>query len=106
MRVSRLLRRGLPFGLFSLLLLNTALGCWCGRDHNTADAALTAHYPGHVGCPPGSHGKPWWADHAKALHKSRDPAAGHASVPIEARSFVRVAGSAPAVRQKPTLGKE
>ncbi len=29
------------------------------------------HRPGHIGCPPGSHGKPWGADHGRMFKDAK-----------------------------------
>ena len=34
-------------------------------------APVAGHNRFHVNCPPGSHGKPWSADHAKAFNAGR-----------------------------------
>ena len=88
------LGRLLPFVVIALLVLNTALGCWCGQ-HSLSDP--TTAVADHVNCPPGSHGKPWWADAGKALVASRQRlhSAATPGGSLEARSFVRAAHVSP-----------
>jgi hypothetical protein len=48
------------------------------------------HRPGHIGCPPGSHGKPWSADVGRKLNDAlsrRDQPAGNSPTTLADRAL-------------------
>lgn len=68
-------------------LLGLSVATLAGGAAYLALAAFSAepaaqHKPGHIGCPPGSHGKLWGADHGRmfkdALRSRRDGATADA----------------------------
>lgn len=97
MAVMKWLRRILPVGLLTLMVLNTAFGCWCGQPHSEPAPSPVVHNVNHVSCPPGSHGQPRWAVSGKALLASRQTRGGADLEPVprnalEERSLVRASG--------------
>ena len=96
MDITKQMQQLLPMGLIGVALLNTIIGCPCGQSHADTATAIQ-HDPSHVNCPPGSHGKPRWADQGKALMAARLTRPNAFSGPVgkdtlETRSLVRVAG--------------
>lgn len=58
------MRRAARIGIAGALLAGIGVLAAAGVLALSADPAAQ-HMPGHVNCPPGSHGKLWGADHGR-----------------------------------------
>lgn len=80
--------RGAIVGLAAVTV--TAAGAFLAFATFSADPGA-GHRPGHIGCPPGSHGKPWSAgvgrSLASALSRRAVPAAADAPAPLADRAL-------------------